>query len=861
MAAADEPRRSGRATKGQHTKNVEEPTTATAAPPTLKGKGRGKRQQTQEEVQEDEDEEEEQIRCLCGTGEDDDDGGRAFTCCDKCNVWQHNDCMGLPIRNFKPEEYYCEQCKPENHPRTIEALRNGQAPDEIAAQNREEAHSRKKSGRKSKGPRPSETKEETTAVPATPDPNTRKHARSETPGTQPSKLRKSSTHATEDVAAAAKGERAQALEGVKLANSLSDIKNTGRHATATALKKKFGEAIRKRSSKGEYRVPDGHTPDSLGEQQALVVEYAMHMNLCGNATDPTPAYKEQFRNITSNIGQNAVLVFDLIDGKLTADALSTMSSSDMASDEQKKRDKEIKEENDRLAMLKEEDESGKRRIRKTHKGDEYIDDEPMGTSDPTAPAPPPPRRISSDAAAASPGAEQPRAPRLSTDRSTLGAQRPTFSPGAPRRSSSNFNVQNVWSSVQSPTGEAQPSFRYRGQPQSDSQARPLSHQNDADIDRLLGDDEGPDSAPYSPTDAGADSSIIWRGKVDMPATSQSVACFDARAVHVAGSNLENRDRMVAIFPPEIIMAGRISAEKADEYLNSLSAASRTDVTVLDLLPPNDDAKSQSEFNSLFDYLVKRERYGVVKEPHNAPVRDAYVIPLETGTAPKPTFLHRLAQNVIEDDRSRRMLLIVFVLRYRSPAPSAQATPTAVQAPMSAMSPTAPGVAMPANHTAPIRAPSQPGPSNTMSPYPPVNGQLPPQQQYQQPPFPPQQPQGPPSLPENPYTPSSVPQPLPYASPQAQYQLPPLIGPPPSSGTYPPPLSQPPQQQPLSPNIINMAKSILGHYYDCPTAQQVLQSSNGAVTVDILQNLKRVFENHPESHTNFDAFRRALDSGS
>ncbi|KAF7732551.1 hypothetical protein EC973_003298 [Apophysomyces ossiformis] len=34
--------------------------------------------------------------------------------CDKCEVWQHCECMGLEEQDI-PDQYYCEQCKPENH--------------------------------------------------------------------------------------------------------------------------------------------------------------------------------------------------------------------------------------------------------------------------------------------------------------------------------------------------------------------------------------------------------------------------------------------------------------------------------------------------------------------------------------------------------------------------------------------------------------------------------------------------------------------------------------------------------------------------------------------------------------------------
>lgn len=44
-----------------------------------------------------------------------DDLGNFFVQCDSCQVWEHGGCMGLTDEANLPEEYYCEQCKPEFH--------------------------------------------------------------------------------------------------------------------------------------------------------------------------------------------------------------------------------------------------------------------------------------------------------------------------------------------------------------------------------------------------------------------------------------------------------------------------------------------------------------------------------------------------------------------------------------------------------------------------------------------------------------------------------------------------------------------------------------------------------------------------
>ncbi|EPS45662.1 hypothetical protein H072_364 [Dactylellina haptotyla CBS 200.50] len=68
-------------------------------------------------------EEEGETRCVCGFkeyqgGSDDShtdltDG--LFIQCDQCHVWQHGLCVGIRDKALAPDNYFCEQCKPENH--------------------------------------------------------------------------------------------------------------------------------------------------------------------------------------------------------------------------------------------------------------------------------------------------------------------------------------------------------------------------------------------------------------------------------------------------------------------------------------------------------------------------------------------------------------------------------------------------------------------------------------------------------------------------------------------------------------------------------------------------------------------------
>ena len=81
-------------------------------------------------------------------------------CCDKCEAWQHNLCMGISENDDElPEKYYCEQCRPSAHRELLQAMKRGERPweERIKARRREEEEERKRKkkgkggGRKSAG--------------------------------------------------------------------------------------------------------------------------------------------------------------------------------------------------------------------------------------------------------------------------------------------------------------------------------------------------------------------------------------------------------------------------------------------------------------------------------------------------------------------------------------------------------------------------------------------------------------------------------------------------------------------------------------------------------------------------------------
>ncbi|KAF2103794.1 hypothetical protein NA57DRAFT_70002 [Rhizodiscina lignyota] len=88
-------------------------------------------------------EENEVTRCVCGQQEypgppeqrhgkgtltaldsQSEEAGGLFIQCDICKVWQHGGCVGIMDEATSPDDYFCEQCKPEFH--EISTSKNGQ---------------------------------------------------------------------------------------------------------------------------------------------------------------------------------------------------------------------------------------------------------------------------------------------------------------------------------------------------------------------------------------------------------------------------------------------------------------------------------------------------------------------------------------------------------------------------------------------------------------------------------------------------------------------------------------------------------------------------------------------------------------
>ncbi|KAK2824763.1 hypothetical protein FQN49_007500 [Arthroderma sp. PD_2] len=719
---ADEPRRSGRATKGQHKSlDIEPPQSKRKG----KGQGKGQKQSSNEPTPPASNEEDEIIRCICGEYEEEEDVERDMICCDKCAAWQHNDCMGLAFpKGEEPAEYFCEKCKPENHKELLAKINRGEKPWEEAATKRaQEAEERKarkkKGGKRGKKARQSDVKSEqgdaaTTgkedkrhqpmqqniAVEVPPHhehgiTQKRKHEGhgdavsqepvslsiptsvtnnlpSATPPQGPKqKLQRLSTSfpaspqdlrnspvRSRKTSATSPMTPSQDSKSKSRSGSTAGIEHliVARRSAATALAKLVTDMAATSLSQGKYAIPSGKTKEDVGERLGTEIEECLYKNLCGSSGEPNDAYKNQLRTILFNVRKNPSLRDSLLVGRTTPDSISTMSTQNMASQELREKDEEIKREAERQHTIIQEQGP---RIRRTHKGEELVESDPqtLGTESvfSTAPARRDTATESELPSAMSPRHASPTSPHRQSYSDGTSREAIDTSGGDPnRRTSSNFNIENVWSSVHSP-GASHPEQQF-GPASSFNEPPPMVNrvQDDAEIDNLLKDEA--DSPPYSPKDFHGDGDI-WHGSVSM----SSVADFYTAGKHVGGADLSARIPWSQLVPPTITVDGRIDIQLASNYLCGLRYSHTTDIAVIALAQPH-AANDAAQFNKLFDYFVDRKRYGVIGKHPLSLVKDAYLAPVEAGHSKKPDFIELLENNQVADPTPTRLLLFVLVVK-------------------------------------------------------------------------------------------------------------------------------------------------------------------------------------------------------
>ena len=459
-------------------------------------------------------------------------------------------------------------------------------------------------------------------------------------------------HRRQSSSAQVKGNTKQVELQTELVEKIEDLHNRVRQRAAGAFVKTFEQISQQAIDEGAFKLPKGQTKETYSLSLGLNVEFCLYINLWGHGAEPNPTYSEKMRVILHNIKANPELRDNLLTQSLSPGELTEMSSDEMASTELQAEKAQIIRETEKQHILLPEIAP---KFRKTHKGDELIEDSShqfvnveavpqLSTRihEQITKEESPDRMGSHSPTAFQPASFKPSSRPLTVD--TQGRRRSTMD----RKSSSGFDMNNVWSSVDSPSAS-----RPLATPSTPGIRGPGA-KADPEIDELLGPED--QEEPYSPMDYSMEPGMIWRGNLVMP----TVAQFRASAKYAAGANLESRYPWTDLIGKVLWVEGRIVGNIASDYICNLRFSKTTDVSVITLVAEDND-KDQDGFSKLFEYFTTRNRWGVGKSPL-AHTRDVYVIPLDAGDAPKPEFLNLLEDSNVPDNRTERMLLVVYIIK-------------------------------------------------------------------------------------------------------------------------------------------------------------------------------------------------------
>ncbi|CAL3969580.1 unnamed protein product [Diplocarpon coronariae] len=671
---SEEPRRSVRATKGQHPKMEDLDQTPE---PKKKAAKRSKKAQKEEEEEEPEDGAE-IIRCVCGAVETGAHDTEPWIACDDCDAWQHNVCVGIPIHKEDiPEHYQCEQCNPAAHKELLEGLKRGihlwekrrKAYQNSLKEAAVQGDPRKKG--KKKGKRASEPKNETngkSSAPATPVPEkTKKDATALRAGSAKRKVRDESQDKDSIKEPKAKVLKVsvahvsprQDSPPSELPTKISEIMDKVKAGGAKMFLKNLSVTVQTAIRDGVYVLAPNDTAESKAERLAIQVADAL-----GEVHREGDPFSRQARMIGANLKTNQELTNNLLVRKLLPLNLAMMSSDDMLSKELKREVDELKARNDKQAIMVTDDGP---RVRRTHKGEEIIESDDFAmSSDVTMPTSR--RRSMLDPNASmvtrsrenSPGDQVELPQEIDSYRSQddiRGNAAPqlaiqTKTPPARKSSKADFDIQKVFSSVQAQS----PTTTQHVRRESTNTAPPANGPGfDPEIDKMLQDDDG-ESDAYSPVEFPADPEVIWQGCVTM----ESVARFPATAKYVAGKHHGSLEEWAKYLTKDLRIAGRIDPDKANEYLCGMRYSPPTDVVVVEIIPSGEAASNS--FQDLYNYFQSRRRYGVLTNKGLGNIRDTYLVPVPPNPGNLPDFITNLEAHQVPEERNEPILLVTLVIR-------------------------------------------------------------------------------------------------------------------------------------------------------------------------------------------------------
>lgn len=116
----------------------------------------------------------------------------------------------------------------------------------------------------------------------------------------------------------------------------------------------------------------------------------------------------------------------------------------------------------------------------------------------------------------------------------------------------------------------------------------------------------------------------WTGTITMP----DIAKFNAKARPVEGDVNFLRDEI----SQDLMVCGRIAPDQVQGYIKKLKATTKNQILTIQIFPLNSEDKVS--FDTLFDYLYSRNRYGVIQTSPQV-LKDFYILPVhERSSVPE-----------------------------------------------------------------------------------------------------------------------------------------------------------------------------------------------------------------------------------
>lgn len=546
----------------------------------------------------------------------------------------------------------------------------------------------------------------------------------------------------------------------ELVNAVSELRNHSRQQiTEWLVKNSMLKTATSLVSDGKLKLAEEETIESFTVKKALEIEHYVYMKHFdgGQLTDE---YRKQMKSINFNLKTNTSLTVDILTGKVTGEKVSQMSTEEMAR-------KEIQEFNEQARLESEKQhtiltEQQGPRIRRTHKGEELVEDVSTShsTTVNTAPTVVHHRRpitedpeILEDAPALKPDPPFTSTPSKTPPTTTSASHTPRASSPAPdahtKEPRKSFDINAVWSKVETTTTSDAPT-----RPSSTPQPFRPTHsgvKEDHDVDMLLRDDapqhNDTGTPPYSPqlhptSLPSLPSQPHWKGHITMSGIA-SLTCY---ATHLGGPSSVGSKPWPDLLDANFAIDGRIKVERATEYLCG-QKFSRSSALITALLQPEGE-RDREEFGRLWEYFDRKERYAVVGRHTGRWVKDLYLVPVEKGRGELPVWFEVLEPAVDSSKLPEGRALLIVTVVIRGQVESQQLQPTQqFQTPMHQQQQWPPHLqpqATPSNYGTPLQPVATPYTHPTPAPAPPQpqfapQQPLPQQPQFQQqlPPPPPQ----------------------------------------------------------------------------------------------------------------------------